>query len=274
MKFSAVAVLAIAALAAPASALAASAASVRAPATVSAPEIAALIPTARIAEAVGQAAVLRPRDLASDKTALNAYATYLTALVRTASLGQLSDSAYVTTIAGQCKGALEPLTQPNEQVNAAAQATLTALGKEMGDDLSIGSDQVALGPFLRLSTNLSRLRWTRLSGGAAIVRRFVTAENSVLMLSQSALCQNALLAASAPQTIPPATKSFIRGYARASNAANAALTNLLRLMQTYETPAERAVVTRIATLAAQLARLTKSGQLSNGSALTNTLEAS
>jgi hypothetical protein len=272
MKSSVVAVLTVAALAAPASALGASAAAVPRTAA-SAPEIAAPIPTARGAQVVGQAAA-RPRDLASDKTALSAYAAYLTSLVRTASIGQLSDSSYVTMIAEQCKGALEPLMQPNEQVNAATQTTLTALGEEMGDDLSIGFDQVAFGPFLKLSTNLSRLRWTRLSDGAAVVKRFVTTEATVLSLTQSALCQNALLAASAPQTIPPATKSFVKGYTRASDASNAALTTLLELMQTYETPAEHTVITRIATLAAQLARLTKGAMQSSSTALTNTLEAS
>jgi len=267
MKFSVAVLLAFAALAVPASALGASPAAVPARTAVWGPEIAAPLP----AQVVGQAAA-RPRDLASDKTALNAYASYLASLVRSTSIGELSDSSFVTTIAGQCKGALEPLTQRNVQVSAAAQATLRALGKEMGDDLSIGFDQVALGPLERLSTSLSRLQWTRLSGGAYVVRRFDTTETTVLSLTQSALCQNALLAASAPQTIPPATKSFVRGYARASTASNAALTNLLKLMQTYETPSERAVITRIANLAAQLERATKSALQSNSSALTNTLE--
>jgi hypothetical protein len=269
MKFSVVVVLTLAALAAPASALGASAGAVPARSAVSGPEIAAPVP----AQVVGQAAA-RPRDLASDKTALSAYATYLTSLVRTAPIGQQSDGSYVTMITGQCKGALAPLMQPSEQVNAAAQATLTALGEEMGDDLSIGFDQVAFGPFLRLSTSLSRLRWTPPSGAAAVVKRFVTTENAVLSLTQSALCQNALLAGTDTQTIPPATKSFVRGYNRASNASNAALNNLLKLMQTYETPAEHALVTRIATLADQLTRLTKDALQSNSSALTNTLESS
>jgi len=269
MKFSLVVFLTVAALAVPASALGASASAVPARAAVSGPEIAAAVP----AQAMGQAAA-RPRDLASDKTALSAYAAYLASLVRSTSIGELSDSSYVTMIAGQCKGALEPLTQPNEQVNAAVQATLTALGEEMGDDLSIGFDQVALGPFERLSTSLSRLRWTRPSGGAYAVRHFVATETTVLSLTQSALCQNALLAASAPQTIPAATKAFVRGYTRASNASNAALANLLKLMQTYETPAEHALITRIANLVAQLARVTRVDLQSNSSALTNTLESS
>src|SRR4029077_2390005 len=148
---------------------------------------------------------------------------------------------------------------------------LTALGEEIGDDLSIGFDQVALGPFERLSTSLSRLRWTIPSGGDYVVKRFDTTETAVLSLTQSPLCQNALLAASAPQTIPPATKSFDKGYARASNESNAALANLLKLMQAYETPSEHPVITRIANLAAELARIRKVDLQSNSSALTSAL---
>jgi hypothetical protein len=269
MKFSVAVLLTLAALAVPASALGASASAVPARVAVFGPEIAAAVP----AQVVGEAAA-RPRDLASDKAALNAYATYLASLVRSTPIGELSDSSYVTTISGQCKGALEPLTQPNEQVSAAVQATLTELGKEMGDDLSIGFDQVASVPFERLSTSLSRLKWTLFSGGAYVVRRFDTTETAVLSLTQSSLCQNALLAALEPRTIPTATKSFVRGYARASNAANVALTHLLKLMQTYETPAEHAVITRIANLAAQLAKTAKASLQTNSSALTNTLESS
>jgi hypothetical protein len=269
MKFAVVVVLTLAALAAPTCALGASASAMQTRVAVSAAEIGAPLPT----QVVGQAAA-RPRDLAADKTALSAYATYLASLVRGISIGELTDSSYVTTIAGQCKGALEPLTQPNVQLNAAAQATLTALGKEMGDDLSIGFDQVALGPFERLSTSLSRLRWTLASGGAYVVRHFDTTETTVLSLTQSSLCQNALLAASAPRTIPLATKTFVKGYARASNQSNAALTDLLKLMQTYETPSEHAVITRIANLAAQLARVTKDDLQISSSALTKTLESS
>lgn len=269
MKFPLAVIITLAALAVPSSAIAASASAVPARVAVWGPEIAAAVP----AQVVGQAAA-RPRDLASDKTALNAYATYLGALVKSTSIGELSDSSYVSMIAGNCKGALEPLTQPSGQVNAAARATLTALGKEMGDDLSIGFDQVALGPFQRLSTSLSRLRWTLSSGGAYVVRRFDTTETTVLSLTQSSLCQDALLAASAPQTTPTATKVFVRGYTRASNASNAALTNLLKLMQTYETPAEHGLITRIASLAAQLTRVTRVDLQTNSSALTSTLESS
>ncbi|HEX3802681.1 MAG TPA: hypothetical protein VHV75_07580 [Solirubrobacteraceae bacterium] len=261
MRSAAVLVLAVAALAAPASALAA-------------PELGAPIPTAHVAQASGGPTLLQQLNVASDKSALNAYASYLAAVVKGATAGQTSDADYVATISSQCKSALAGLSQPDSELDTAAQATLTALGEEMGDDLSINFDQAALTPFLKLSTNLSRLRWTHLSGGGMIVKRFLNAETNVLGLTTSALCQDAYLAASDPETLPTESKLFTKSYTRTSAAANTALTNLLKLMQTYETPSEKAVVLRIANLASQVTKLTKSDLMSSGSALTSTLESS
>ncbi len=91
-------------------------------------------------------------------------------------------------------------------------------------------------------------------------------------MTPSELCENALLAASAPQTVPPATKAFIKSYTKASNVANTALTNLLKLMQTYQTPAEKTVLLKISTLANQITKLAKSDLLTSGGTLTSTLE--
>jgi hypothetical protein len=273
MRSVVVAVLAAAALAVPASA-------------VAAPEIAAPLPTVHAAQATPTGTTTgttttptptptpAPLNVASDKVALNAYATYLASVVKGAPLGQDNDTTYLTTISSQCKGALAQLAQPNNEVDTSIQATLTALGEEMGDDLSINFDQAAFSPFMRLTTSLTRLRWTRLSTGTAIVRRFLTTETIVLESTTSSLCQNALLAASEPDTVPLATKSFIKSYAKASTAANNALANLLKLMQAYQIPAEKAVVTRIANLASQITKLTKAELVTDGSTLTSTLESS
>jgi hypothetical protein len=269
MRSAAVLVLAVAALAAPASALAA-------------PEIGAPIPTARIAQDVGSpmgtqttpTTALQPLNVASDKTALSAYATYLAAVVKGASVGQYNDLTFISTISSSsgCKGALAPLANPDNDINTSDQTTLTALGEEMGDDLSINFDQAAFTPFVKLSTGLSRLHWTRLSGGGLIVKRYVTAETNVLEMAPSMLCSDALLAESESQTVPAATKAFIKSYTKASNVANTALTNLLKLMQTYQVPAEKAVLLKISTLANQITKLTKSDLMTSGLALTSTLE--
>jgi hypothetical protein len=265
MKPAVVLVLTAAALAAaPASALAGAPAG---------PALARAIPNARIAQGGdGQQPNQPPLNVASDRIALNAYATYLTAIDKGITTAQQNDTAFIATISSGCKSALQPLTQPNEQVDATAQETLTVLGREMGDDLAISFDQAAQLAFDRLSTTLTHLRWTRLSGAWAIVRRYVNTQTAVLQMLPSDLCQDALLAASDPQTIPPNTKTFVKAYNKASNAANLALTNLLDLMQTYETPAEKPTVTKIASLAAQITKVTKADLLQSGASLTQTLE--
>jgi hypothetical protein len=270
MRSAAVAALTVAALAAPAYVAAAPASA------AAAPNIAATVQAARTAQAAGTITVQQPLNVAADRVALSAYATYLGAVLNGAWLGQENDTTYISTISGLagCKGALAQLAESKNQVNATVQATLTVLGKELGDDLSITFDQPALAPFSKLSTSLSRLHWTRLSGGVAIVKRFVTTEANVLHVPASPLCQDALLAASDPQTTPPGTKTFVRAYAKASYAANTALANLLKLMQTYQTASERPLLLRISTLAEQITRLTQSDLSTSSSALTAVLQTS
>jgi len=257
MKLAAVLVLTVAGLSTPASALAA-------------PNLAASVPTVHIAQASGSSGQML--NAASDKTALNAYATYLSSVVKGYTTAEANGAAFITTISTDCKSALAPLAQPNNQVDTQTQQTLTALGEEMGDDLSISFDGTALTAFERLDTTLSRLKWTRLSGGGAIVRRYLNTESTVLEMLPSSLCQDAVLAASSPQIVPPGTKTFNKGYTKASNAANNALTNLTKLMQTYETYSERTIVARIANLASQVAHLSKSYLQQSAATLSSTLE--
>ncbi len=235
--------------------------------------VAAPIPTASAAQATpGDTVPHSPLNTASDRTALNSYAIYLASVMRGASTGQADDSAFISMISSECKSALAMLSQPGSQVSSAAQSTLAALGEEMGDDLSISFDVSVATPFSRLSASLQRLRWSRLSDGGQIVRHFIAAQSAVLYANQSDLCQDALLAGSDPQTIPQGTRSFTKAYSKASKQANAALTSLLTLMQTYETGSERAVVARIANLAGQISRTTRSDMQSNASSLSSVLE--
>ena len=213
-----------------------------------------------------------PLNIASDKAALNAYAGYLTAVLRATSTGQSNSNSYISTISSQCRSALSPLAEPNYQVSASAQATLTAVGEEMGDDLSITFDQAFLTPFAKLSASLERLKWTHGSDGVLIVRRLVAAQSTVLYTATSNLCQSALLASASPQLIPPGTKTFTRAYAKASKQANAALANLLALMQAYETQSEKPVVSRIATLVGQISKTTRTDLQASASSLSNLLE--
>jgi hypothetical protein len=152
------------------------------------------------------------------------------------------------------------------------QHTLTVLGKEIGDDLSINFDQAALPAFIKFTNTVSRLRWTRLSDAPLTVKRYVSTETDVLDLLPSDLCQDALLAAAPPDKLAAGTRSFLKNYTRASEAADEALANLLKMMQSYEIPGEKTLITRIASLVSQVSSLTKSDLLESGSALTTSLE--
>lgn len=251
--------VATAAFTAPASALAA-------------PQLAVPLPTVRTAQ--GSTSTSFPANVTPNRKAMWAYATYLSTILENAPTAQDADAAYIATISGTdgCKSALEPLTQPSQQVNAAAQHTLTVIGEEMGDDLSITFDQSALTAFTRFSTTLLRLHWARLSGAAQIVKRYVNAETTILQLLPSQLCQDAVLAGANPQRVPDGTRTFLKSYDRASAMANLALANLTKMMQSYEVPAEKSLVTRITNLADQVATLTKADLLQSGTALSTALE--
>jgi hypothetical protein len=241
--------------------------------------VGAPIPSASAAQATpGDTIPHSPLNTASDRTALYAYAVYLSSVLKATSTGQAGDSAYISTISGQCKSALASLTQAS-QLNSVAQSTLTAVGEEMGDDLSITFDASVATPFSRLAVALERLRWSHLSDGGQIVRHFIAAQSAVLYATPSDLCQDALLAASAipadrtaAQTIPQATRNFIKAYSKASKQANGALNALLTLMQNYETGSEKAVIARIANLAGQISRITKSDMQSSANSLSSVLE--
>jgi len=259
MKHAIAIVIATAALAAPASAL-------------GAPQLA--VPIGTVRPAPGATATSFPANVTPDRKALNGYASYLTTVFDGATTAQAAATAYIATISGGngCKSALAPLTQPSQQVNAAAQHTLTVLGAEMGDDLSITFDQAAQPAFTKFSTALLRLRWARLSGAAQVVRRYVNDETNVLSLLPSQLCQDAVLAGTYPARVPEGTRAFLKSYDRASNLANVALANLTKMMQSYEVPTEKSLIGRISTLANQVAALTKSDLLQSGATLSTTLE--
>lgn len=281
MKRAAATLIALAAFAAPAPVLAA-------------PMLAAPLPSARSAQSgattTGTATTTTPTSTTptrparltlnenSDRRALNAYATYLTALINQQSLGQANDTTYISTISqagsGGCRGALSKLTQPPYQVDTHAQHTLTVLGEEIGDDVTINFDLAATEAFTRFSNVLQTLRWTRLSGAGPVIRHYVNTQTNMLAMAPSNLCLDALDAQTHPELVPDGTRIFLPLYNQGSNRANVALTNLLALMQAYEIPSEKALVARISTLANQLAAQTKSDLLQSGTALMTVLESS
>jgi hypothetical protein len=266
MKRALVTVIALAAFAAPAQALAA-------------PMLAAPLPGAKPAQegttttttTTTTSTKLTLNELAN-RRALNAYASYLTTLVSQQATGQINDSSYITTISGQCKAALAPLTQPPDEVDTKAQHTLTVLGQEIGDDVTIAFDLSATQAFTRFSGVLKAQRWTRLSDATLVIKRYISSETSMLALDASNLCIDASDAELHPDLVPDGTKTFLPIYEQMSNRANLALTSLMTLMQTYEVPSEKALVARISTLASELSTQSKADLLQSGTDLSTVLE--
>jgi hypothetical protein len=221
---------------------------------------------------LGPAAAL---NFASDRTALNAYATYLQALVKSLPAGEQSDSEYISEISDGCKSALEPLTTSNGQVSTSVQTTLTAIGEEIGEDLAVNFDATALDPFSTLSLTLERLKWSARGVNAEIVKRYVDSQTALTEFPPSKLCKDVLsVTYPSPQTVPATTRAFLKQYDKVAAAANSALTDFLSLLRTYQVPSEQKLVTRIATLAAEINRTAKVDLLANGEALTSVLETS
>ena len=266
MKRALATVIALAAFAAPAQALAA-------------PMLAAPLPGAKPAQAgttTTTTTTTTPTKLTINELAnrrvLNAYASYLTALVTQEATGQINDSSYISTISGQCKAALWPLTQPPDEVDTKAQHTLTVLGQEIGDDLTIAFDLSATQAFTKFSGVLKAQRWTRLSGATLVIKRYISNETSMLAFDASNLCTDASDAELHPDVVPDGTRTFLPIYEQASNRADGGLTSLMTLMQTYEIPSEKALVARISTLANELSTQSKADLLQSGTDLSTVLE--
>lgn len=218
-----------------------------------------------------------PMNLNSDRAALNAYSVYLAALLKAAPTAQQNGLTFVSTVTqttSGCRGELLPLTQQSQVPMSATETTLTALGQEISDDLTIAYDEPAAKPLAKFAATLSTLRWSKPSEGTAIVKHFIAAETTLLETPSSQLCADVLLAASSPDAVPPKTKTFIHNYMKLANNANAALSALLNLMQSYETGSERALIARISSQATQVSKLTKSYLQSTAATLATALETS
>jgi hypothetical protein len=272
MKRTVATVIASAAFAAPAQALAAPIMGAPLPGVKSAQVGTGTTTTTTTSTTTTTTPVKLTQNELADRKALTAYAFYLSTLVNQETSGEADDSTYTATISSGCKAALEPLTQPPYQVNANVQHTLTVLGEEMGDDLSINFDLATAPAFIRFSGVITHLRWRVLSGAPLTVKRYVNKETAALALTASNLCLDASDAQLKPAVVPDATKQFLKNYDEISNQANVGLTGLLTLMQTYEIPSEKTTVARISMLANELTAQTKDDLLQSGTALSTVLE--
>jgi hypothetical protein len=109
------------------------------------------------------------------------------------------------------------------------QAAAAAFGHELDGDLSLAWLSQLRTPLSALSSALAGLGWG--SAAAATASGFVSAEQALIGVRQSNLCQDAFRLAGHPATIPAGTRSFLSRYGRGHAAvisAETAFGSLLR----------------------------------------------
>lgn len=198
-----------------------------------------------------------PGDAASGEVALDAYETYIQALVASTKLGRERDATLVSTVQSTCPNALAPLN--GEASTAARQAVLSRFGEEIGGDLALKFQSAAARPFKQLSRVLTGLEWSTPAPANAI-KRLLSAERTVLRMPQSTLCANATAVASFPKLIPLPTQSFLKRYLGASANLNRRLHTFLTVIERYETPADEPVVSEIDALVAEFSAASQSAE--------------
>jgi hypothetical protein len=190
----------------------------------------------------------------ADRAALNAYATYLQALVagKTSALEaeQLFSSATTTT----CYKALAPIAT-SQSVPEGTGNALMSIGDEIGADAGLQFLSTAQIPMSELATSLASLHWGT-GGPATTVKRFLTASETLMALQPSNLCGDANSVASQAGdqqvTTPPATLTFLSAYQSDSTVANARLTAFVKLLDNYAVATDHAVATKIDLLAVKV----------------------
>lgn len=194
-------------------------------------------------------------DGRSDRTALGAYRSYLSALVSGAATGRSHDAALVASVRGNCARVLASLGS-NRHVD---QSVLSNLGEEIGGDLDLTFLSEATGPFATLSHRVAGLRWSNASTRAT-VGAYLAAERAVLSMAPAHLCADARAVAAHPRTTPAGMSSFLSAYLSGSNALHGDLNAFLQVLGRYETLSEHHTVDEIDSLASRFASITSSAR--------------
>ncbi|HTW12261.1 MAG TPA: hypothetical protein VME01_05935 [Solirubrobacteraceae bacterium] len=192
----------------------------------------------------------------ADRTAMNAYANYLEAVVNAMPSAKLSEQAFEQSVNSTCKAALEPIASAQtESGSSSSNAALYDLGEEIGADATLVEFTAANNVALQtLSTKLTALHWGARSA-PAVIKRYLTAQKTLSALPASRLCADAEDVGSQTTTPPAGTTAFLLLYKTDSTAVDNSLRNFMKLLDSYETSNDSTVVVRINTLAARVTKL-------------------
>jgi hypothetical protein len=183
----------------------------------------------------------------AEASALNAYHTYLKALIAGVPADTSHVSALVTAVTNDCPEALAHVS--TSSVNGSA---LANFGEEVADDVILRFSHGASKPVAKLAAELSQLHWPSQADDAAAAA-LPAAERALLALHQSHLCKDAAKLNSEPQREPTGTRKFLSDYLQASQALNTAASNFTMLLSGNQLPSQAKAIGSIDHLAARFA---------------------
>jgi hypothetical protein len=186
-------------------------------------------------------------DNSSTLKANRAYETFLRSLVAQGPAWQTKANAFVASVTTNCPSVLAAVNML--PITAANGGSLRAFGQEMGTDVAASIDGADVASFERLAHTLTRLHWSGRRSRSAITR-FITAGRGLLNLPPSDICTDArALAADSAVGTPPGTFTWLSTFARVSSTQHSALDGFLRVLERFDTPADRRIVNGINNLA-------------------------
>jgi len=208
-------------------------------------------------------------DQKSDHAALTAYSSYLRAVDRRIPAVRKAESAYVSSIATGCAGALAPLA--NLSTASVNRTALFDFGEELGGSAFIVAYRPATGPFVRLAGMLRKLHWSSPVIGKT-VKRYLAAQDALFALAPGDVCTDAQsLAASSAKTIPPGSAEWIAEFRRDAAAQESAAGAFAKVLEEFGNPADRVLVASDAALLRSLTGKLKGVATSGATKLVTTL---
>jgi hypothetical protein len=185
-------------------------------------------------------------DSRSDGVALHAYHAYLENLLSIGPAWRQADEAYLASISSQCPHVLGFLK--HARPGTFSHSAVVGFGIEAGGDLDAVAYPLAQPALAKLASTLDRVHWSG-PGTGAVIRRFLTAEGSLVHLATSDLCSDGrALAASHGRRAPHATLTWVRKFAHRATVAAQDGTTFLTVLQRLATPAQRGAIDDIGRL--------------------------
>jgi hypothetical protein len=190
----------------------------------------------------------------AEVSALDAYHSYLKALIAGVPSDTSHVSALVTSVTNECPEALA-----NVSTSMLSGSALTALGEEVAGDVTLRFLRGASKPVAQLANKLSQLQWPTQADDTTAAA-LPAAEQALLALHQSHLCKDATKLNGEPEQEPAATRKFLAAYQRASQVLNTAVRSFTTLLSDNQTPSQAKAIASIDHLAARFGSESRSAE--------------